>query len=73
MNRCEFDYALAAAGLGYGDVAERLGISGEELEEKLSEVTEFTPEEITTLAQMLGLTPDGIDIIFFGGDPDMEV
>lgn len=72
MNRSEFDFALAGARMSHADAADLLGITGEELEAKMSGNAAFTSDEITELACRLGLTVEGIDTIFFDAEDDWD-
>ena len=52
-------------GLKYYAVAEKLGITPYSLQKKIDNVTEFRPSEIVRLAQVLDISKDSVNRIFF--------
>lgn len=56
---------ITAAGYTQARVAEKLGISITALNNKINNKSEFTASEIATLAEMLHLSRDDVDEIFF--------
>ena len=64
---------LDQIGLSVAEAAGVLGISEDECR-KLAETGDFSGEQIETLVHNSGyrLSPEGIDAVFFGAEPDEE-
>ena len=66
MNTAELRAALARKGLTNREVSARLNISEQAFYNKVNGNTEFKNSEIKLLAQILGLSMEDVNIIFFG-------
>lgn len=65
MNTAMLKNRLETAGIKLHEVAERIGITRQGLHNKLSGHTEFKSSEIRALSEMLHLSADERDLIFF--------
>lgn len=64
--------AIKNSGLKYGALAERIGITAYSLQKKIDNRVEFKSSEIAKLADILGLTGDAFNAIFFAIDSDLK-
>lgn len=67
MNASEFRAAVARAGISNRAIAANLGLSEQALYNKINGRTEFKNSEIVKLVELLGLSMDSVNIIFFSG------
>lgn len=65
MDCKEFRAAIARAGVSKRDIAARLGVSEQAFYNKLNGRAEFKNSEIIKLSEMLGLSMDDVNLIFF--------
>lgn len=68
MNLAEFRAAVARANVANKAMAAHLGLSEQALYNKMSGKTEFKNSEIVKLADILNLTMDDVNVIFFSGE-----
>lgn len=67
MNYSEFRAAIARTGISNKVIAEKLGLSEQAFYNKMSGRSEFKNSEIVKLSELLGLTMESVNLIFFGG------
>lgn len=67
MNKTELRVAMKRKGMTYPKLAKALGIGYGTLWNKINHKTEFTLDEIQKLVELLDLTPEQRDQIFFEG------
>lgn len=67
MNFAEFRAAVARANVANKTLAAHLGLSEQALYNKISGKTEFKNSEIVKLADILNLTMNDVNDIFFSG------
>lgn len=67
MNCREFRAAIARAGLSKRAIADSLGMSEQAFYNKMNGRTEFKNSEIVKLSELLGLTMESVNLIFFSG------
>lgn len=67
MNQKEMRAAIARCGISKRDIAARLGVSEQALYNKMNGKAEFKNSEIIKLSEMLGLSMNEVNIIFFSG------
>lgn len=67
MNLPEFRAAVARADVSNRALAAHLGLSEQALYNKMSGKTEFKNSEIVKLAEVLGLSMEDVNLIFFSG------
>lgn len=60
--------AIKLSGYKMVFLAEKLGITPQGFYKKVANRSEFKASEIHTLSQLLGLTPDAREAIFFAGE-----
>jgi plasmid maintenance system antidote protein VapI len=65
MDKIELRVAMKRKGLNYTKLAEILGISYGTLWNKINQKTEFTSDEIQKLSEILDLSTEQRDQIFF--------
>lgn len=65
MNKEMLTARLEASGMSRSEIAERLGLTRQGLYNKLIGLNEFKSSEIKLLSEILGLTPQERDLIFF--------
>lgn len=63
----ELRAAIARAGVAHQDIAVQLGLSRQGFYNKLNNNSEFKNSEIKKLVEILGLTMNDVDYIFFNG------
>ena len=62
--------AIVSAGLKQASVAEKMGISATALNNKITNKSPFTADEIKSLQVILNLSRNEVDIIFFADKVD---
>lgn len=67
LNYSEFRAAIARTGISNKVIAEKLGLSEQAFYNKMSGRSEFKNSEIVKLSELLGLTMESVNLIFFGG------
>ncbi len=67
MNQGEFRAAVARANISNRLLSAHLGLSEQAFYNKMSGKTEFKNSEIVKLADILNLTMNDVNLIFFGG------
>lgn len=65
VNINEFKAALVRKGLTAGDLAEMIGISRQSLSYRMNNIVEFRISEVEKVSQILGLTLEEKNLIFF--------
>lgn len=65
VNVNEFKAALVRKGLTAGDLAEMIGISRQSLSYRMNNIVEFRISEVEKVSQILGLTLEEKNLIFF--------
>lgn len=66
MNVKEFRVALVRADLSQNELADRIGMSRQSLSFKTNGKREFKLSEIKKISDVLGLSSEDVDVIFFG-------
>lgn len=67
MDKIAFKHKVIDCGLSYVSIAKHLKINEATLYRKLNDQSEFTRSEIKALAELMQLTMDEINNIFFNG------
>ena len=67
-NTVELKNAMERSGLKYRFIAEKCGLSYQGFLNKVHNITAFTAPEIVTLRNLLELSPDESEKIFFAGN-----
>lgn len=67
MNYSQFNAQIAQKGISKRDIAANLGMSEQALYNKLNGQTEFKNSEIKKIAELLNLSMEAVNIIFFDG------
>lgn len=68
MNKIAFKHKAIDCGLSYVSIAKHLGINEATLYRKLNDKSEFSRSEIKALGELMHLTMDDINAIFFSGE-----
>ena len=68
MDKIAFKHKVIDCGLSYVGIAKRLGINEATLYRKLNDQSEFTRLEIRELSDLMHLSMDEINAIFFNGE-----
>lgn len=72
MNSALLTTKIEAIGCSKSEIAESLGITRQALYNKLNGENEFKSSEIRRLSEILCLTPDERDLIFFADYVDID-
>lgn len=67
MDEKEFRAAIAKAGISKREIAAQLGVSEQAFYNKMNGKAEFKNSEILKLAEMLNLSMNEVNLIFFRG------
>lgn len=68
MNKVELRIAMIRAGVTPSVLAEKTGMSRQNLSNKMTGKREFKLSEIKKIASALNLSSESIDLIFFSGE-----
>lgn len=69
-NSILLNYKIKSSGYRHGFLAEKLGLSRTGLYNKINNKSEFLASEIQTLSEILNLSPDERQAIFFAKEVD---
>lgn len=69
-NTNEFKAALVRKGITSGELAEMIGISRQSLSYRMNNIVEFRISEVEKIAQILGLSLEEKNLIFFDSQVD---
>lgn len=65
MNKTEFQVALVRADMSLSELAEKIGMTRQNLSNKMLGKRDFKLSEIQKIADVLNLSEEGIGLIFF--------
>lgn len=68
MNTKEFRVALVRAEISQNELADRIGISRQSLSQKTNGKRDFKLSEIRKISEVLDLSSDDVNVIFFGNE-----
>lgn len=70
VNINEFKAAMVRKGLTAGELAEMIGISRQSLSYRINNAIDFRISEVERISQILGLSLEEKNLIFFGNQVD---